>query len=309
MARPTLILPKAVSLEQRLTTADPKKHHFSAVFYLKEWCDPTDSKLVEYHRPYREVVARRVYPEATGFKHFLYSLEGVPDDQKQTIERDYMSSIVDNHAANALRILIANNPTGITEEVRNHWTRFLIASLVRRPQSVQEAMDGFRQVLKENLSDLKSAKRTSSSKQEGDPPTLYEWMEKNHADIVNDRAKLTMVSCIENQAMGNIIINMKWSVINLIKSQHDLLTSDAPHLRFYGLKDPSCLIAFPLSPRFLFVASHDGIAELTLKSLGGSKIAVLVNDNIVRTAERYVYGRTDSHLRFVENRLRRQPNV
>ena len=66
-----------------------------------------------------------------------------------------MSSIVDNHAANALRILIANNPTGITEEVRNHWTRFLIASLVRRPQSVQEAMDGFRQVLKGNLSDFR----------------------------------------------------------------------------------------------------------------------------------------------------------
>jgi hypothetical protein len=35
MARPTLTLPKAVSLEQRSTTADPKKHHFSPVFYLK----------------------------------------------------------------------------------------------------------------------------------------------------------------------------------------------------------------------------------------------------------------------------------
>src|SRR4051812_2375670 len=39
----------------RGVSTDPKKHHFSPVFYLKGWCG-TDSKLVQYSRPFRQVV-------------------------------------------------------------------------------------------------------------------------------------------------------------------------------------------------------------------------------------------------------------
>ena len=42
---------------------------------------------------------------ATGYKAFLYTLEGQPDDKKQSIEKDYMAPIVDDPAAHALRIL------------------------------------------------------------------------------------------------------------------------------------------------------------------------------------------------------------
>jgi hypothetical protein len=58
---------------------DPKKHHFSPVFYLRGWCDNTTGKLIQYSRPYREVIAEPRFTE-TGFKPFLYTMEGLPDE-------------------------------------------------------------------------------------------------------------------------------------------------------------------------------------------------------------------------------------
>ena len=68
------------------TMADPKKHHFSPVFYLKGWCN-TNSKIIEYSRPHRRVVAKAVSPEYTGFKRLLYTLEGVPRNKNKTLRR------------------------------------------------------------------------------------------------------------------------------------------------------------------------------------------------------------------------------
>jgi hypothetical protein len=282
------------------TMVDPKKHHFSPVFYLKGWCD-ANSKVVEYSRPHRKAVCPRVSPEGTGFKPFLYTLEGAPEDRKQEIEQKYMAEIVDNRGALALKVLIARNPAELTEKLRNDWTRFLIASLFRRPQAVNDVIDTFSNVLRKNLSE--DAGKYESLKDKGDPPTPFEWIEKHDPHFTSDTAKRVMVSSIENQGIGDIIINMRWSTFDLSSSKHELLTSDTPHLRFYGLKDKRCVIVFPLSPRFLFIATHDRKAESVLLAQGESAIATWVNDNIVRIAERYVYGRTASHLSFVEKRL------
>src|SRR5215469_5440993 len=123
--------------------ADPKKHHFLPVFYLKGWCD-SNGTVVEYSRPYSKVVARSVPPTATGYKLFLYTLEGKPGDEKQYIEKNSMGPIVDDRAAHALRILIAGDKSALTGQMRGHWTRFLLASLLRRPFSVDQVVNTFK---------------------------------------------------------------------------------------------------------------------------------------------------------------------
>lgn len=70
---------------------EPIKHHFSPVFYLSGGCDSTTGQLIAYSRPYKDVIAKRVPPAASGYKSFLYTMEGLPDDQKQTIEKHYMA--------------------------------------------------------------------------------------------------------------------------------------------------------------------------------------------------------------------------
>jgi hypothetical protein len=145
-------------------------------------------------------------------------------------------------------------------------------------------------------------------KSENDPPTAYEWLEKNFPHLITDRGKQAVIAGIEHQGMGDIIINMKWSTLDMSKSRHELLTSDMPHLRYYGLKDQRCTILFPLNPTKLFIATHDRKTEATLLSKSQTEVVQSINDQLARLAERYVYGRTESHLRFVESRLGRHPH-
>jgi hypothetical protein len=284
--------------------ADPWRHHFSPVFYLRGWCD-SSGRLVQYSRPHKKVVARTVSPTATGFQPFLYTLEGQPDGKKQSIEKDYMAPIVDDPAAHALRILMGDDRDALDEKARNAWTRFLIASLFRTPQAVGESGDTFTEVLQRNL--LDDAVSYEAMKQEGDPPTAFKWLAKHHPHYVSDAAKQMVVKSIEHEGIGNIMINMQWSTLDLSASRHDLLTADMPHLRFYGLKDPRCTLLFPLNPKKVFIATHDRKSEGVLIRRNPTEVVRWLNDNLVRIAERYVYARTKSHLRFVENRLGRFP--
>jgi len=54
----------------------------------------------------------------------------------------------------------------------------------------------------------------------------------------------------------------------------------------------------------LFVATHDRKAEAALLACDETAIVKWVNDNIVRGAAEYVYGKTAGHLKFIEKRLR-----
>jgi hypothetical protein len=284
--------------------ADPKKHHFSPVFYIKGWCD-SNGTVVEYSRPYSKVVARNVPPTATGYKLFLYTLEGQPDDKKQYLEKNYMGPIVDDRAADAFRILIAGDKGALTGEMRSHWTRFLLASLLRRPLAVDQVVNTFKDLLSQNLAADAASYR--AMKLENDPPTAYEWLEKNFPHLIADRGKQVVIAGIEHQGIGDIIINMQWSTLDMSRSRHELLTGDMPHLRYYGLKDQRCTILFPLNPTKLFIATHDRKAEAAILARSQTEVVQSVNDKLARLAERYVYGRTKSHLRFVEDRLGRHP--
>ena len=130
---------------------EPIKHHFLPVFYLRGWCDSATGQLIQYSRPYRDVIAEPRSPKATGFEPFLYTMEGLPDDQKQTIEKDYMAAKVDDPAARALRVLLGTNTSALTEPLRAAWTRFMLASLHRRPAAVAEIGDTFKSTLRQNL--------------------------------------------------------------------------------------------------------------------------------------------------------------
>jgi hypothetical protein len=77
---------------------------------------------------------------ATGYKAFLYTLEGQPDDKKQSIEKDYMAPIVDDPAAHALRILTGGDKDALNEKMRQAWTAIVDARM--RKRAVPEAQRG-----------------------------------------------------------------------------------------------------------------------------------------------------------------------
>jgi hypothetical protein len=86
-------------------------------------------------------------------------------------------------------------------------------------------------------------------------------------------------------------------------TQQAFLTFDYPCVLTHGdLDDSRCVVAFPLHPRSAFFATSNSESKRGLLSLGAGTIVEQLNDGVVTQAERYVYGRTDADVDFIQSR-------
>jgi hypothetical protein len=279
---------------------DPVNHHYLPVFYLRNWCDGA-GKVVRYYRPYQEVVASPIAPENTGFEPHLYALDGYPDDQKQWIEKYFMGPVVDDPAARALQILLAANGAGLTAEPRIAWARFLMSLSLRDPDAVAKIGVDVRDELFARLShygDLYDANRTAN-----DPQTVVEWAKKHMPLVLDNVGKLHLPDFIDNSGVGDVLVQMRWFTFDLASGGVTLLTGDRPFIRTYGLKDRRCIVILPLSPRHVFVATNSRETDRGLQRAKPEHLARDINARIVAQAKKHVYGTSNHHKRFVENRL------
>src|SRR5262249_2548029 len=72
------------------STKDHPKHHFNPAFSLQPWTG-SDGLLCEMRRINGRVSARRKHRNATGFEKNLYRTEGLPTDQEQHLEVNFMT--------------------------------------------------------------------------------------------------------------------------------------------------------------------------------------------------------------------------
>jgi hypothetical protein len=283
---------------------EPINHHYLPVFYLRQWAG-SDGRVIRFYRPYDKVVASPIAPSNTGYEPLLYSLDGYPPEVRQRIEKEYMGPLVDGPAADAMRVLIERDEAKLTGAVRSAWTRFLMATRVRSPEMIGLMMEQGRTNLVASLN--ANPEEYEAVRPAGSPPTFLAWVEKHAAPLLHNIGKLMLPNVIENQNIGDTIIRMKWSTFDLSSACYTLLTSDRPFVMTHGLADPRCVIAFPLGPRFAFVALHDTRLLDHLLSQGVDGFVKSLNANVVDQAVRHVYGSTDAHLRFVQNRFRTTP--
>jgi hypothetical protein len=279
---------------------EPIDHHYIPVFYLSQWCDPT-GKVVRYYRPRKEVIASPITPKSTGYEPQLYTLNGYPDEQKQWIEKHYMGPVVDEPASKALRILLAHNNLNLTPETRTDWVRFLMSLSLRNPEAVANTNAEMRAGLADKFS--RHSDWYEANKKANDPPTFVEFVQNNMPLVLENSGKLYLPDFIENQGIGTVLIQMRWFTFDLGNSAFTLLTGDRPFIRTFGLKDQRCVVVLPISPRFAFVATHAAEVDLRLRPADPAQLAKDINARIVAQAVKHVYGASDHHLRFVENRL------
>jgi hypothetical protein len=284
--------------------SEPVNHHYLPIFYLRQWC-AASGKLIRFHKPYNKVIASAISPRSTGYEPFLYSLEGCPAQIQQDIEKRFFSAIVDDPAARAMKILIDRQKEKLTPELRTAWTRFLMAVRVRTPEMVKKIAEVALKHLEENLA--RSPEEYIALRKADDPPTAMEWMRKRSASILDNIGKLFLPGLIENEKIGDALINMKWATVDLSTSEHDLLTSDRPYIQTLGLPDEKCVIGLPLTPRLLFVATHYDGRRREMLAHGMTRIAKAVNSHVASQAVRHVYGASCSQMRFVERRFGLHP--
>ena len=281
--------------------SDPIKHHYVPQFYLRQWADAR-GKLVRYYRPHKAVVATRTAPKSTGYEEGLYSLEGASPGRRNAIEKDFMAPKVDEPAALAMQALIAMDPSKLTDDLRIAWTRFLMSLHVRNPERVEQiremAADGLRKSLRADPEDYEKLRKP------GDPPTLLEWAERNTPAIFDNQGMRMLPGVIEHRPPVEAIIQMRWMTVGTADEFPDLLTSDRPVYMSHGVNDDRCFIVVPMSPRFMFFATRDPSMFDRVLALGIESVTKQVNGFMATGGVQNVYGASDRHLRFVENRLR-----
>jgi hypothetical protein len=112
---------------------------------------------------------------------------------------------------------------------------------------------------------------------------------------------------IDNQRVGPTIFDMHWSRIDLSRSNVTLLNSDRPIDQPIGLGDPRAYIAFPISPRTLFLASNDSTLAGRIAHGDHTKAVKLMNKTVVSQAREFVWGVDDSQLPFVQKHMGTAP--
>lgn len=284
--------------------SEPEKHHYLPVFYLKQWAN-REGKIIRYYRPRPndKVVTHTISPKNTGYERGLYGLEGVaPEAGRNSIEKDFMSPVVDDPAARALEVLIQRGNSKLTPEHRQAWIRFVMSLHVRNPDQVAHVVSMFKNHFR-SLNDLPGDPEYDAVRGNQDPPTLFEWVEQNAPVTFSHSGKKLLPHIIMNPETGDAIIRMHWWVVGIPADCHDLLTCDRPVFMSHGVADERCFIAVPLSPRFAFFATHNQVIMDKVMSKGMKTVAKLFNESFVTQAEKHVYGVHGLHLRFVEQRL------
>lgn len=118
------------------------RHHYIPVFYLKQWARD-NGRLCEFSKPHDRVKPRRTHPEGTGYVDGLNTAEGLPPADAKFLE-DVFFQIADDAAARALKVLFTPPPWTLTPKERSGWSRFIMALLVRNPESMQKIQRGRR---------------------------------------------------------------------------------------------------------------------------------------------------------------------
>jgi hypothetical protein len=85
-------------------------------------------------------------------------------------------------------------------------------------------------------------------KRESDPACVYEFALRENRELFANAHKRLLPQLIDNEVIGEVLINMRWAVMDLSAAPYTLLTGDRPYTTSHGLDAPLCILGVPLSP-------------------------------------------------------------
>lgn len=121
--------------------------------------------------------------------------------------------------------------------------------------------------------------------------------------------KQILPGIVSHAPTRNAILRMRWATRGIAQEFPDLLLSDRPVYRSHGIVDDRCVIAVPLSPWLLFVATREQETRDKVMATPPRVLAMRLNALLVAQAEKNVYAAHDGHLPLVRKHLRHEHDI
>jgi hypothetical protein len=204
-----------------------------------------------------------------------------------------------------LKYLISNKNHNLKSSEKIDWSRYILSLIFRRPSSVEDFRKAIRQIFAEILEDEQS--NYAKVRRPADPASILEYEERQDPIGREEMRADALKQLINNSKAIEAIVKMNWCALNISGSTKELLCSDHPVYRPFGLNDRSAHIVLPIAPDTIFLAARRPEAgKMLLKQYGRNNLCKMINKNTVEQATEFVWGSDDAQLPFVKKHMGRK---
>lgn len=280
-----------------------QQHHLPR-FYQRRWTG-ADGRLVVFERPRDLVVARRRFPRETGKERGIYAVPMAPDDASNVLE-DGFWRLIDQWGADALAAIEAEAPGDVPDLERERWAVFLLSLTFRDPSSIARIDRSAREHYDTGF--VGFAAGYCEFRRPNEPETFAEFIASFDRPGMSELGAATLRYLATNREILDRLLAMDWQVVTVGDPPVWLLTSDRPVIRHRGLAHGDGLMMLPLGPYRFFVAFNAGPQDMRSwieDSIVHGRFMQAMNEYVVRSADRFVYGFDDVESDQVERDLRR----
>ena len=280
----------------------PTKHHFVPAFYLSKWAvGEPKCELVQWSKPYKAIVPKRRHPNATGFQPGLYSFESSDPNLKQWFESVFLRD-VDTAASLLIDRIIGGQAHALDAQEKSHWARFLMTLHFRHPDVVEELRADNLTLWKHH--ELFTRESYALARRSTDPDNFDEFLALAGPDALAMVQIDLLTAAMDNPEIGRRIVGMAWDIIDTSQASSSLLTSDWPI--DLGMGDDPPIVALPLGPNCIFVASDDPAYLVALREGDLDALVLAMNTHVVGRAQRYVFSSDESQEAFIKAQMSTQ---
>lgn len=272
----------------------PKLHHYLPQFLMRPWVGD-DGCVTSYFRPHDKVVAKRKSPKAIGGKTDLYTLRWRAFASNETfVETQFFGRLVDDPAAKVRDRLLAGGVDALSPKERECFAAFLLYQHVRGPDVLTASQDRYETALEEKVIEVRAEGQSTE-----DARNDY----RTHLEGVGEaKAMLAMMQAVINTPVRQQILDLTWRVFD--SGGIDLVLADEPVIFAPGPGNGLRVVALPLSPDKMFVAStpkflSDHIFEERFSKVLG--IAMCVEQE--RKAKKFIIAKDGRHSTSIERHL------
>ena len=128
-----------------------QRQHYVPKFLLRKWMGP-DDMIGAFRKDIPGLPYSRLSPKGTGYERGIYSLEGVPEEDKNLVE-DRVFKLIDDIGAKAINKILDSGLSEI-DSTDVHWFLTLAASLeLRRPARIEDLKEIAHSKIVEDIED------------------------------------------------------------------------------------------------------------------------------------------------------------